>query len=302
MLARSIRRARGILSSLFLKSAACINVTNDAPHNTVAQSPSLNRLSWTVQRLCAAVLICFLFLLRATALVGDAPEIPDAQSQPEVMFVGSGGNFCTGTMIVRDLVLTAAHCIHRGDSYKLVEVGRDGQPVFNDVAAIATHPQFNLKSMLAHRATADVALLKLKVPHKGYLAPLHPLRPRVALGERFVVRGYGATIRANGNSAGRLREATLAAIGQPGNLQLRLVDPASDGGKRPGLGGCTGDSGAPVYQKMSSGYLGLYGVVSWSTAPNFEDGCGGVTGVTPIELYRGWIEEQARRMGSQLPP
>ena len=54
-----------------------------------------------------------------------------------------------------------------------------------------------------------------------------PPRARVAVGERFVVRGYGATIRGDGNSAGRLREATLAAIGQPGNLQLRLVDPAS---------------------------------------------------------------------------
>src|SRR3954453_5438018 len=124
----------------------------------------------------------------ATAMVGGAPEIPDAQSQPEVMFVGSGGNFCTGTMIVRDLVVTAAHCIHQGDSYKLVETGTDRQPVFKDVAAIATHPQFNLKTMLAHRATADVALLKLKVPHIGYIAPFHPLRPRVAVGERFVVR------------------------------------------------------------------------------------------------------------------
>ena len=90
-----------------------------------------------------------------------------------------------------------------------------------------THPQFNLKTMLAHRATADVALLKLKAPHAGYIAPLHPSRPRVAVGERFVVRGYGATIRGNGNSAGRLREATLVAIGKPGNLQLRLVDPAT---------------------------------------------------------------------------
>jgi hypothetical protein len=251
-------------------------------------------------RRTALALIVSLFAAPAAALVGGAPEIPDAPSQPEVMFVGSAGNFCTGTMIATDLVLTAAHCIHAGVTYKLVEAGPDRKPVFKDVAAIATHPQFNLKTMLAHRATADVALLKLKVPHTGYVAPLHPPRPRVAVGERFVVRGYGATIRGNGNSAGRLREATLAAMGQPGNLQLRLADPASDGGKRAGLGGCTGDSGAPVYQKMSSGYLGLYGVVSWSTGPNFADGCGGVTGVTPLELYRNWVDEQARRMGSGI--
>ena len=255
-----------------------------------------------MRRSAVGLLIALSVPIPAPALVGGAPEISEAQSQPEVMLVGSSGNFCTGTMIARDLVLTAAHCIHPGATYKLVEAGPDRKPVFKDVAAIAAHPKFNLKTMLSHRATADVALLKLNMAHSGYVAPLHPPRPRVAVGERFVVRGYGATIQGNGNSAGRLREATLAAIGQPGNLQLRLVDPASNGVARPGLGGCTGDSGAPVYQKMPSGYLGLYGLVSWSTGPNFESGCGGVTGVTPLELYRSWIEEQARKMGSPLAP
>jgi hypothetical protein len=37
--------------------------------------------------------ISIFIMAPATALVGGAPEIPDAQSQPEVMFVGSGGNF-----------------------------------------------------------------------------------------------------------------------------------------------------------------------------------------------------------------
>jgi hypothetical protein len=63
-----------------------------------------------------------------------------------------------------------------------------GQPILKDTAGVARHPQFNLKTMLAHRATADVALLKLKVPHAGYIAPLHPLRPRVAVGERAQLR------------------------------------------------------------------------------------------------------------------
>ncbi|MGA6998803.1 MAG: S1 family peptidase, partial [Pseudolabrys sp.] len=44
----------------------------------------------------------------------------------------------------------------------------------------------------------------------------------------------------------------------------------------------------------------VIGVVSWSTGPNGEDGCGGFTGVTPLELYRGWIREQASKMGSPL--
>ena len=102
----------------------------------------------------------------ASAMVGGAPEIPDAAAQPEVMLVGSGGNFCTGSASSRDLVLTAAHCVHAGDSYKLVEPAPT-KALFKDMAAIARHPQFNLKTMLAHRATADVALIKLKVPPRA---------------------------------------------------------------------------------------------------------------------------------------
>jgi hypothetical protein len=42
--------------------------------------------------------------------------------------------------------------------------------------------------------------------------------------------------------------------------------------------------------------------VSWSTGPNNTDGCGGLTGVTPLGNYRAWIVEQARRMGAPVGP
>jgi hypothetical protein len=236
----------------------------------------------------------------AVALVGGAPEIPAAKTQPEVMLVGTRGNFCTGTAIARDLVLTAAHCVLPNNDYKLVEVGDDRKPIFKDIVAVARHPQFNVQAFVAHRATADVALLKLATPLSVNPAPLLQPRARVAVGERFVVHGYGVSAEGEGNSAGRLRQATLTATGQPGNLQLRLVDPAG-GNTRSALGACTGDSGAPVYQETSSG-LAIIGVMSWSTGPNGEGGCGGLTGVTPLELYRGWITDQARKMGSPLAP
>lgn len=266
-----------------------------APTSPITSS---SRMGWGVQRLLAAIFICSQIVVRAEAISGGAREMPDANSEPEIMYVGSQGTFCSGTLIARDLVLTAAHCIHAGEMYKLVEKGSDRQPVFRDVTTVAHHPQFSLKSMLAHRATADVALMKLAAPLNRLVAPLLPPRPRVTPGESFVVRGYGTSVLGDGNSGGRLREASLIATGQPGNLQLRLVDGASSS-TRPGMGACTGDSGAPVYQRTSAG-LAIVGVVSWSTAPKNEDGCGGLTGVTPLELYRTWIAGQAARMGSSL--
>jgi secreted trypsin-like serine protease len=97
-----------------------------------------------------------------------------------------------------------------------------------------------------------------------------------------------------------VRAAHLVATGHPGTLQVRLVDPAT-GGERPGLGACTGDSGAPAFEE-TGGAAAVVGVVSWSTGPNGSDGCGGLTGLTPLVIYRNWINSTARRLGSPLAP
>jgi hypothetical protein len=234
----------------------------------------------------------------AVAMVGGAPAAENDMARRIVLIVGSRGTFCTGTALMPDLVLTAAHCVLPGADYKLVEFDAARQPVFRDVAAIRRHPQFDLQALLGQRATADVALLKLATSRPG-AAQLVLGDERAAVGERFVVVGAGVTVRGNGQTSGTARRATLVATGRPGNLQIRLVDPATNG-TRAGLGACTGDSGAPVFRE-STGRLLLIGVVSWSTGPNGTSGCGGLTGVTPLSLYRGWIVETAKTLGSSLP-
>src|SRR5262249_38693670 len=97
-----------------------------------------------------------------------------------------------------------------------------------------------------------------------------------------------------------VRSGTLIATGQPGTLQLRLMDPRTRGTSA-GVGACTGDSGAPVFVEQDRQFA-VIGLVSWSTGPNLSDGCGGLTGGPPLTRYRDWIVEAVRRMGSPLAP
>ncbi len=233
-------------------------------------------------------------------MVGTTQPPADDATRAAVLLVGSRGTSCTGVAIARDLVLTAAHCVLPGADYKLVEFDTARNPVLKDTAAIARHPDFDATAALRHRVTADVALIKFPAAVKETPARLAPAGEPIAVGDRFVVGGYGVAVRGDGKSGGTLRTATLVATGQPGSLQLRLVDPAAKG-ERAGLGACTGDSGAPVFRDIG-GTLMVAGVVAWSTGPKMSEGCGGLTGVTPLARYRAWIVEQAARMGSAVAP
>jgi hypothetical protein len=249
-----------------------------------------------IQRL-ALGLILALITHPAAAIVGGGGAPSEDIARAVVTIIGSRGSFCTGSLIAQDLVLTAAHCVSPGADYKLILPG-EPPPRLLDVRRIASHPQFNVTAIQAHRASADVALLQLAepLPASKTPAPLGaPVIP-IQVGARLTIAGVGVTRRGEGKSGGTIRAADLAVTGKPGTLQIRLADPLTSN-LREGLGACTGDSGAPAFE-MQGGRAVIVGVVSWSTGPNNADGCGGLTGVTPLNLYRDWILRTARAWGA----
>jgi hypothetical protein len=234
------------------------------------------------------------------AMVGGAPAVTDGVGRSVVMILGSHGTACTATAIGRDVLLTAAHCVQPGADYKLMASKPSETPVLKDTARIERDPQFDLKRLFSHLATADVALIKLAEPLAAQipLAPIGGDDVSVAVGDTLIVAGYGVTVRGAERLDGVVRAAHLTVTGQPGSLQIRLFDPATKS-ETAGLGACTGDSGAPAFRD-ENGTLTIIGVVSWSTGPNLTGGCGGLTGITPLVRYRQWIIDTARMLGSPL--
>jgi secreted trypsin-like serine protease len=251
----------------------------------------------TLSRLAAAALLVATPAVHA--IVGDAAISSDGIARSIVTIVGSRGNFCTGALIAPKLVLTVGHCVQPGADYRIVEYAADGKASLQTIRRVAVHPGFNMQTMLAHRATADVALLELEATpaNKAPSALGLPQLP-ISPGGKFTIAGVGVTIRGDGKSGGKIRTAALVATGKPGTLQIRLVDPVGQG-VQAGLGACTGDSGGPVFEDQQVGPV-IIGVISWSTGPNGGAGCGGLTGVTPLTLYRDWVLQTARQWGYAL--
>jgi secreted trypsin-like serine protease len=246
--------------------------------------------------LALAIIFCLWFRTIATALVGGATEVRDTGlGRQIVMIISTRGNFCTGTALARDLVLTAAHCVQPAATYRILIDKPPGIAIRN----IVVHPLYKAQDYARGRVTADIALIKLdeSLPNRIIPAALGT-QHTVVPGDRLIVAGYGITKEGSPVGGGVARVATLVATGRPGNLQIRLVDPTMRG-ERLGLGACTGDSGAPAFVEVDTLYS-VIGVVSWSTGPGGTAGCGGMTGLTPLTLYRRWIVETAKGMGSTI--
>jgi secreted trypsin-like serine protease len=243
-----------------------------------------------------AALACLLVAAPAFGLTGNAPPATGWAARPIVMVMDARGDLCTGTALAPDLVLTAAHCVNAAVGYD-VKAYQTGAPI--KVRSIARHPRFDYASYAASRATADLALLKLDAALPDIVVPATLAAPRrVAAGETLTIAGFGVTTAGTPRGLGVPRMAALTVTGTPGSLQIRLYDPATRN-LRSGRGGCTGDSGAPAFD--GDGPL-VIGVVSWSTAPNDEEGCGGLTGITPLLIYRAWVVETAKKFNSPIAP
>lgn len=124
----------------------------------------------------------------------SAAPLPEQDGWPAVgrLDVAGRPDFCSAVLIAPDLVLTAAHCLHRHAGGPVVpadltfRAGGEGLPAAGHGRALMMHPAYAAQPPGLARYAVDLALVRLEAPLE--IAPL-PLG-RAEVGDRAALVSY----------------------------------------------------------------------------------------------------------------
>lgn len=224
----------------------------------------------------------------ARAVVGaDTADNPDGVRRHTVAILFARG-LCTGVLVARDMIVTAAHCFASNRPRSVVALDRQFKPQFLRVQRFAVHPTFRHARTPMQSSGVDLAVLQLTADVPGDLTPA-PIGSFSERGDVFLA-GFGVNNNAGGK-AGTLRGALLR--GRTVDWKAHRLIAAigiDDQGPKTGIGGCRGDSGGPLFDAENGAVLGI---VSWSSGlPGQKKiSCGGLTIATEIGDHRAWIAQ-----------
>ena len=213
----------------------------------------------------------------AGALVGA--DVADRTVQRFTVVVAGAKGRCSGVVLAQDIVLTAAHCVRRGERFQIGgQFGGGYQTGFGPVAEIIPHPLYTP----GDAGSPDLAILKLAkpLPDRFVAAVLNPRAPGV--GDDLIVAGYGKSAAADSGTSVVLR-MVLQRVSQSIKGWLILTSVGEDA-----TGAGSGDSGGPVFA-----YRGMHSLVGLMVAVS-----GKQTKAVAISAHYDWIRETMRKLAT----
>ena len=213
----------------------------------------------------------------AGAIVGESAD--GAKWQNHVVMVlwrsGSRAGFCSGVVLTRHIILTAAHCVARASDTR---VYLPGQPLL-PLKRIAKHPDFHADAPRTRSRSIDLALVEIteSLPAE-FAAPPFAGAQRYEAGATFEIAGFGVSREDDAKTSGTLRVGHVTLRAPLSSVLLWLEDAQHE------TGACTGDSGGPVFTEGGK----LAAIIAFAEGAGSRQ-CGKLTQAVLIAPHLEWI-------------
>lgn len=228
----------------------------------------------------------------ALAIVGGQPADPALKAH--LIEVVSQNGACSGSVVGRNLVLTAGHCVDRPGAYAVLVRTANG-PTVVEIDGVVLHPAWTRAHYQQKKPSPDIALVRTRSSLPASFRPiaLSAATGLPAVGTQVTLAGFGLAEEGNPRSGGVLRTVTVKVLLRYVTAQAKLVPL----GSAP-AGACELDSGGAALAR-ENGELVLAGVIAWSAGDGAKS-CGAASAITAIGAIADWLPQAAQKLGARL--
>ncbi|UOF00777.1 S1 family peptidase [Bdellovibrio reynosensis] len=245
-------------------------------------------------------------------IIGGSQSTQDQSWSKNVALIynKSTNTHCTGFLIKKNIILTAAHCLGINEKDMTIAFGirpMDGNYIRRDVHSAIHHELYKKDGTNRH----DVALIRLvnTAPTGYFPIALPPEDLDIVAGNEFIATGYG---RISGKSD--INPKANYGTGYLRHVQTKIESISLDQSEfyvnqTFAKGICNGDSGGPaIFRYKNNDYaIGIASAISWTTPVEMteeerkafmlnKDLCAEKSIYMNIKKYMPWIKEQSEKL------